>query len=639
MYSHFRNLNVHNAKDDNKSEKSLINATLQSVASGSSQDEDSRALISSQEYVLQPFSDRSEPCLIGRRSLACETTDCFTDAKFRFGAHETGRFRYGDLHENGHHLFCGRPSSACGRDPRKSLSMSDLRDACSSCSSELALDSDHAHVENPEERAKMRLVNPINRGNGSLDIESDAGDIDSILSNSLLSNSLLSNVSNTDQGASSEIMGEMESPLTDLEVCGILSNLENKLTCNRSYHKKLSEPSFQLIVDEGTDKDDSLSTEQSSSSQAPGKNRSLRIHISPTLSTSTDRPHSPSQFNNESSNEFESETGIPNSPTLYISGVSICRSPEPRSPKSPRSSVWLPHSPMSPHRPHTPVGGCSKERSSSLMLPANTLQCNVSGSTEPVRINRSGSYTCSFPAPMRLLASPQPDHSRTRSSSLIVPGTVSPSIARMKRPLSGNNIQTADGGVNFVNFSFGGTSSSNKLAVSHQFMRKTSLGAEIGTSSRMGLHNHRFRNSIAESHIGNPGLSLGMDHLTVSQYSGSSISLQPTRASSPLQAELRLSKSASEYEKSRLVFQFPNSPVDGSLSSVLHVEESNLSSDDFHEALFLTKSPRSSKRKKSKKDRNKEAHIKAREMWKSKMKEFSREKDCDSIEILPESVR
>ena len=604
-----------NTKDDNKSEKSLINFTLQSAASGSSVEDDSRC----QELTFHPCGLTEPRYDVGHRSLMCEVSGaasyCLTDSKFRFGAHETGRFKYGDLHENGHHLFCGRPSSACGRDPRKSLSMSDLRDACSSCSSDLALDSDHAHVENPEEPAKMRLVNPINRGNGSLDVESEAGDRDSVLSNSIMSNSLLSNVSNTDQGASSEIMGEMESPLTDLEVCGILSNIENPLTTNRSYHKKLSEPSFQLVVDEGTDKDDSLSTEHSSSSQAPGKNGSLRIHISPTLFSPFDRSQSPSNFRNECSNEFESETGIPNSPTLYISGVSICRSPEPRSPKSPRS-VWSPHSPVSPRSPKTLTAVCSKERSSSLTLPPNSRSCNLPASPGPRRINRSGSYNCAIPGPIRL--NPPHDYTRTRSSSLIVPGTVSPSVARMKRPLSGNNVQSAENNISFgINFN-----TSNTLGVSNHVSRKNSLCSDLGSPCRMGLSNHRFRNSITENSFYKPDLTLSGNHLAVAECTGSSLSLQPTRASSPMLLDLRLSKSASEYEKSRLVFQFPNSPVDGALSSVLHVEESNLSSDDFHEALFLNKSPRPSKRKKSKKDRNKDAHCKAREMYKGKNREF-----------------
>lgn len=86
------------------------------------------------------------------------------------------------------------------------------------------------------------------------------------------------------------------------------------------------------------------------------------------------------------------------------------------------------------------------------------------------------------------------------------------------------------------------------------------------------------------------------------------------------------SKSASEPEREREMFRlflytissylnnafsnrFPKSSTDGALSSVLHVQESNLSSDDFHEALFLLeRSPktRDSKRRKKSKKKDKE---------------------------------
>lgn len=93
-----------------------------------------------------------------------------------------------------------------------------------------------------------------------------------------------------------------------------------------------------------------------------------------------------------------------------------------------------------------------------------------------------------------------------------------------------------------------------------------------------------------------------------------------------------MSRSASEPEKGRLVFQFPKSPTDGALSSVLHVEESNLSSDDFHEALFLGKSPKSSKRKKSKKERNKDSKER------SKLEKESKER-CTKESKLKEKTK
>lgn len=56
------------------------------------------------------------------------------------------------------------------------------------------------------------------------------------------------------------------------------------------------------------------------------------------------------------------------------------------------------------------------------------------------------------------------------------------------------------------------------------------------------------------------------------------------------------------------MFRFPKSSTESSLSSILHVQESSLSSDDFHEALFLLERSklRDSKRRKKIKKKEKE---------------------------------
>ncbi|XP_045114482.1 ankyrin repeat and IBR domain-containing protein 1-like isoform X2 [Portunus trituberculatus] len=374
------------------------------------------------------------------------------------GEMEDGLFQYGDLHENSRLL----PPLDLRRDLRRSQSLGDLK----TCEETLCLfDVDHAHQDHPEESLRRQFAAVAAAARVSIEDEGteSGGDVE-----------------NTDPGGASEIIGDMDSPLMDLEVRGILSHLEESSDVGGgegSSEKASQEPSFQLVVDEGTDKDESNSTEQSSSATAANI-KGLRIHIS----------HS-AKLEGQSSNEYESETGIPNSPTLYISGVSICRSPEPRSPKVHHREV----------------------RSPSLTLP---LCC-----TPEPRLRLEG----------RLDTSPLPIYSRSRSSSLVVP------------------------------------SSSN---LSPRVCARAS-----GTSLHL-----------------------------------SSLSLQATRATSPfLTGELRVSRSASEPEKGRLVFQFPKSPTDGALSSVLHVEESNLSSDDFHEALFLGKSPKPVKKKRSKNERNKGA--------------------------------
>ncbi|KAL3288406.1 hypothetical protein HHI36_002854 [Cryptolaemus montrouzieri] len=178
----------------------------------------------------------------------------------------------------------------------------------------------------------------------------------------------------------------------------------------------------------------------------------------------------------DSSNEYESETGIPKSPTLFISGVSISRTPEP---KSPGMSL---------------VSSGRQARSSSLSVPLPINLCSLSISSTSLNTTQPEPFT--------------------------------PSLMRSTTPSSSkNNLEyTPDG----------------------------SPKKENGNSR---------------------------------------------------------SKSANEPEREREMFRFPKSSTDGALSSVLHVQESNLSSDDFHEALFLLeRSPktRDSKRRKKSKKKDKE---------------------------------
>lgn len=183
-------------------------------------------------------------------------------------------------------------------------------------------------------------------------------------------------------------------------------------------------------------------------------------------------------FETDSSNEYESETGIPKSPTLFISGVSISRTPEPKSP-----GIAL-------------ISG-RQSRSSSLSVPVPLTSCSQNIST-------------------------------TSLNNTPPPEPFTPSLVRSATP----------------------------------------------ASSKGSIH-------------------------------GSSPKTSPSRSGK----ENAKSKSASEPEREREMFRFPKSSTDGALSSVLHVQESNLSSDDFHEALFLLeRSPKSrdSKRRKKSKKKDKE---------------------------------
>lgn len=200
------------------------------------------------------------------------------------------------------------------------------------------------------------------------------------------------------------------------------------------------------------------------------KNCNLRIKICDSPDVKCDKVH---PLETDSSNEYESETGIPKSPTLFISGVSISRTPEPKS-----SGMIL-------------ISGGRQSRSSSLSVPVP-----ITSST----LNISSTSLNNIPEPF------------------------TPSLIRSTTPVTS-------------------------------------------------------RSSIHSPHV------------------------------SPKKENAK-SKSASEPEREREMFRFPKSSTDGALSSVLHIQESNLSSDDFHEALFLLeRSPKtrdSKRRKKSKKSKDKD---------------------------------
>ncbi|XP_059475498.1 ankyrin repeat and IBR domain-containing protein 1-like [Neocloeon triangulifer] len=373
------------------------------------------------------------------------TTICF-QSHHRGGGMEDGRFEIGEIHENGGRFT--EDDATASKVMRRSHSTGDLCTkpvAVPSCS---YFDSDHSHHDDkPEELARRNLRQAASA--------EDDRPLDS-------SPSCMINF-----GGQSSIEDTSDSLNADMEVCGILGT---------------------------TDDDSSRKDEEELLPPLPPKPRqdvflthkTLRIRIckSPKLET-------------DSSNEYESETGIPKSPTLFISGVSISRTPEPMSPAL------------------AALAG-RQSRSSSLTVPT----ANNSVSPDPNHSPKS---------PLLEPNSPR----GSRSSSLVVPP---------------NNM----------------LSSTSTLSA------------------------------------------------------GSSAPASPTSPSSPKQASSptlhspKGSKSASEPEREKEMFRFPKSSTDGNLSSVLLVQESNLSSDDFHEALFLEKSPKSSKRrKKSKKDRNRDLNAAA----------------------------
>uniref|UniRef100_A0A6P7GXX7 Uncharacterized protein LOC114343640 n=1 Tax=Diabrotica virgifera virgifera TaxID=50390 RepID=A0A6P7GXX7_DIAVI len=203
-----------------------------------------------------------------------------------------------------------------------------------------------------------------------------------------------------------------------------------------------------------------------------GLSSNLRIKI-------CDSPLSNTEYflETDSSNEYESETGIPKSPTLFISGVSISRTPEPKS-----TGVNF-----------IQAGRSSRSSSFSIPLPLSSCSLNISSTS-------------------------------LNNYSSLPPEPYTPSLVKSCTPItSRSNLQTP--------------------------------------------------------------------------------STSPSRSIT----ENGKTRSANEPEREREMFRFPKSSTDGALSSVLHVQESNLSSDDFHEALFLLERSqvRDSKRRKKSKKREK----------------------------------
>lgn len=239
----------------------------------------------------------------------------------------------------------------------------------------------------------------------------------------------------------------------------------NYCTFTNNSHTKSLNSSHKRDGKESFSKSTSFLLDKNKFKSNMGTNLRIKICKSPLFNTNNPTRHK-RELETDSSNEYESETGIPKSPTLFISGVSICRTPEPKSP-----AISLLSNSQNGRQ----------SRSSSLTVCTSTTTCTTS---QTITITSSKPDSPSF-------------HTTTPVSTQTSP--------------------------------------------------------------------HK-----------------------------------------DIQSKV---KSASEPEREREMFRFPKSSTDGALSSVLHVQESNLSSDDFHEALFLLeRSPkiRDSKRKKKSKKKDKD---------------------------------
>jgi len=254
-----------------------------------------------------------------------------------------------------------------------------------------------------------------------------------------------------------------------------------------------------------------------------------------------------SPIKTDSSNEYETETGIPKSPTLFISGVSISRTPEPCSPAS------------------------------------------IKDKKSPEHLRKSGNFHSSYPV-LNFVSVPEGDPKifppkefederflvsgrQSRSSSLTVPKNAT-ILENQRRKL---------------NKSCGAIPIAKK---------KTSTPCRLSNNDLSPKDNEGVFNFGICNH------KSASRHFFKTIPSSENIGLETKENDEKMEK----SQSAAEPEREREVFRFPKSSTDGSLSSVLHIQESNLSSDDFHEALFLLeRSPKngSKRRKRSKKERDK----------------------------------
>lgn len=252
------------------------------------------------------------------------------------------------------------------------------------------------------------------------------------------------------------------------------------LTCPTSENREIADTLYKAKEQTTVSKSTSFLLDAYSNLPKSGsKHCSANLQIKISNNNSAPKGSTIRVLETDSSNEYESETGIPKSPTLFISGVSISRTPEP---KSPGLSIAL---------------NGRQSRSSSLSVPVPLSTCSLNISNDSL-------------------------------SNTVPPEPFTPSLVRSTTPImSRSNLQSSP--------------------------------------------KHTPSQSI------------------------------------PSGKENSKSKSASEPEREKEVFRFPKSSTDGALSSVLHVQESNLSSDDFHEALFLLeRSPKSRDSKRRKRSKKKE---------------------------------
>lgn len=396
---------------------------------------------------------------------------------------------------------------------------------------------------------------------------------------------------------------------------GVDLNLKQRLKDSKSQTLKVDSPKKCIKIDKMVKVMPSLSIKICEESQDKNANTEESNNTKTKRGLETD-----------SSNECESETGIPKSPTLYISGVSICREPsikvsessfrsEQKSPKSRSKIAWKDYkdttSPVIVHVTSPSLSPCSERNVGETMTTSSysprspeLYTPSLLRSTTPTSPLKQSHYSNDSLNMMDMPVLPPSHFSDDVFFDEDDPGL-------MVDCASDSNHCTLRGTV-YAGCHGGGIMISNMSTLASlkpdcTILNKTTFKPKKEEALYENIYPQSDQLSFEMSLPNSPNLPKktiqkawsARPLMSAQDFAGEDSQVIPNKLKS---------KSANEPERDREMFHFPKSSTDGALSSVLHVQESNLSSDDFHEALFLLeRSPktRDSKRRKRSKKRDK----------------------------------
>ncbi|KAK6633139.1 hypothetical protein RUM43_012883 [Polyplax serrata] len=390
--------------------------------------------------------------------------------------------------------------------------------------------------------------------------------------------------STTKSATALEHMNDSEKQLISTDMSKKLLFVGSEKNINEAHKKAFKAAGGKIFNKKGS---------KSAHSSREGVNKSnsnLRIRISKSPSVT------------DSSNEYETDTGIPKSPTLFISGVSISRTPEPCGSTSVKEKKSPEHKKTSGLKSLTRIEGKNNSSPMLNLIPPTTE--NVDMSIEVPTLDGNALPSENLIIPDKFLNCGR----QSRSSSWTVPR------ADVHKDSIKKTLNASCGAILSSNAEkkLSGRKCGNGQIVDSFSTRNTQIRKDNDRKKESdecvfnfpGFCQPREPGNVHESKV--CFKTLDRTESSDGNENYRSISIEGNLADSAKTSGK--SMSASEPEREREVFRFPKSSTDGALSSVLHVQESNLSSDDFHEVLFLLeRSPKhgSKRKKKSKKERDK----------------------------------